>query len=43
MRLLGTTQRWYHEASPVFWAGATPGQQPTFEPDQRVLREPFEA
>ncbi len=43
MRLLGTTHRWYHEASLVFWAGATPGQQPTFEPNERVFREPFEA
>ena len=33
MRLLGVTSRWYHEPHLMFWAGASPDQQPTFEPD----------
>jgi RimJ/RimL family protein N-acetyltransferase len=33
MRLLGTTDRWYHELSLMFWIGARDGQQPTISPD----------
>ncbi|HTX09373.1 MAG TPA: GNAT family N-acetyltransferase [Solirubrobacteraceae bacterium] len=33
MRLLGITQRWYHEPSLMFWAGAAEGQEPSFGPD----------
>jgi hypothetical protein len=33
MRLLGTTHRWYHELSLMFWIGARDGQQPTISPD----------
>jgi RimJ/RimL family protein N-acetyltransferase len=34
MRLLGTTHRWYHERSLMFWIGARDDQQPTLEPDR---------
>ncbi len=43
MRLLGVTHRWYHEPSLMFWAGARPGQRPSFEPDQSATGELFEA
>ncbi len=33
MRLLGTTHRWYHELSLMFWIGARDNQQPTITPD----------
>jgi RimJ/RimL family protein N-acetyltransferase len=33
MRLLGTTHRWYHELSLMFWIGMREGQQPTTGPD----------
>jgi RimJ/RimL family protein N-acetyltransferase len=33
MRLLGITSRWYHEPHLMFWAGATPEQQPSLAPD----------
>jgi RimJ/RimL family protein N-acetyltransferase len=33
MRLLGTTHRWYHELSLMFWIGARDDQQPTLDPD----------
>lgn len=33
MRLLGTTHRWYHELSLMFWIGMRDGQQPTIDPD----------
>lgn len=33
MRLLGTTDRWYHELSLMFWIGAHQDQQPTIGPD----------
>ncbi len=33
MRLLGTTSRWYHEPSLMFWAGADPGSSPSLSPD----------
>ena len=33
MRLLGTTHRWYHELSLMFWIGMRDGQQPTIGPD----------
>jgi RimJ/RimL family protein N-acetyltransferase len=34
MRLLGVTDRWYHEPSLMFWIGAHVGQQPSLEPDE---------
>jgi RimJ/RimL family protein N-acetyltransferase len=34
MRLLGITQRWYHEHSLMFWIGARDDQQPTLTPDR---------
>lgn len=34
MRLLGVTNRWYHEPSLMFWVGADAGQQPSLRPDQ---------
>lgn len=33
MRLLGTTHRWYHELSLMFWIGARDNQQPTITSD----------
>ncbi len=33
MRLLGTTSRWYHEPSTMFWAGAEPSSTPSLSPD----------
>jgi hypothetical protein len=33
MRLLGTTPRWYHELSLMFWIGMHEGKQPTIGPD----------
>ena len=33
MRLLGTTHRWYHELSLMFWIGARDDQRPTISPD----------
>jgi RimJ/RimL family protein N-acetyltransferase len=33
MRLLGTTHRWYHELSLMFWIGARDDQQPSIGPD----------
>jgi len=33
MWLLGTTHRWYHEPSLMFWVGMREGQQPTISPD----------
>ena len=33
MQLLGTTDRWYHEPSLMFWIGAGEDQQPTIGPD----------
>jgi hypothetical protein len=33
MRLLGTTHRWYHELSLMFWIGMGEGQKPTIGPD----------
>jgi RimJ/RimL family protein N-acetyltransferase len=33
MRLLGTTKRWYHEPSLMFWIGARANQQPTLAPE----------
>lgn len=33
MRQLGTTNRWYHECSLMFWVGARPDQRPTLAPD----------
>lgn len=37
MRLLGTTHRWYHEPSLMFWIGARADQQPTLRPDHPAL------
>ena len=34
LRLLGTTSRWYHEPSLMFWAGADPGAVPSLRPQQ---------
>jgi RimJ/RimL family protein N-acetyltransferase len=34
MRLLGVTNRWYHEPSLTFWAGARAGQEPSLRPDE---------
>jgi RimJ/RimL family protein N-acetyltransferase len=34
MRLLGITDRWYHEQSLMFWIGASEDQQPTLAPDR---------
>lgn len=36
MRLLGVTNRWYHEPTLMFWAGATGDQQPSISPDEPV-------
>lgn len=33
MRLLGLTQRWYHEPSMMFWVGSRDGQEPSLEPE----------
>lgn len=33
MRLLGTTDRWYHELSLMFWIGVGEDPQPTISPD----------
>jgi RimJ/RimL family protein N-acetyltransferase len=33
MRLLGVTNRWYHEPSLMFWAGARDDQRPSLTPD----------
>src|ERR1700733_6253018 len=33
MRQLGSTNRWYHECSLMFWIGARPDQRPTVAPD----------
>jgi RimJ/RimL family protein N-acetyltransferase len=33
MRLLGITNRWYHEPYLMFWIGARDGQQPSLPPD----------
>ena len=33
MRLLGTTHRWYHELSLMFWIGARGDHPPTIAPD----------
>jgi RimJ/RimL family protein N-acetyltransferase len=33
MRLLGTTHRWYHQPSTMFWIGAREDQVPSFEPE----------
>jgi RimJ/RimL family protein N-acetyltransferase len=33
MRLLGTTHRWYHELSLMFWIGAGDDRPPTIAPD----------
>lgn len=44
MRLLGITERWYHEPSMLFWAGATDAQSPSLSaerpapPDRRDAR-----
>ncbi len=34
MRLLGVTNRWYHEPSLMFWAGARDDQRPSVTPDE---------
>jgi RimJ/RimL family protein N-acetyltransferase len=34
MRLLGVTDRWYHEPSLMFWIGAGEGQEPSLSPDR---------
>lgn len=34
MRLLGVTDRWYHEPSLMFWIGARAGQEPSLSPDR---------
>jgi RimJ/RimL family protein N-acetyltransferase len=34
MRLLGWTERWYHEPSLMFWAGASDAQEPSLAPDE---------
>jgi RimJ/RimL family protein N-acetyltransferase len=36
MRLLGVTERWYHDPSTMFWAGARAGQRPSIDPDERL-------
>jgi RimJ/RimL family protein N-acetyltransferase len=33
LRLLGRTNRWYHEPSLMFWIGASDGQEPSLGPD----------
>ena len=33
MRLLGVTDRWYHEPSLMFWAGSRSGQEPSLAAD----------
>lgn len=34
MRLLGITQRWYHEPSLMFWAGSRAGLEPSLSPEE---------
>ncbi len=34
MRLLGVTDRWYHEPSLMFWAGSREDQRPSLLPDR---------
>jgi RimJ/RimL family protein N-acetyltransferase len=34
MRLLGVTERWYHEPSLMFWRGVRADQQPSLSPDE---------
>jgi RimJ/RimL family protein N-acetyltransferase len=36
MQLLGITNRWYHEPSLMFWAGARAGQRPSLDPDRPI-------
>lgn len=36
LRLLGITNRWYHDPSLMFWAGATSDQQPSLGPDREA-------
>lgn len=36
LRLLGITHRWYNEPSLMFWAGASPTQQPSLQPDREA-------
>lgn len=36
MRLLGVTERWYHDPSTMFWVGARAGQQPSIDPDESL-------
>jgi RimJ/RimL family protein N-acetyltransferase len=38
MRLLGITNRWYHEPSLMFWVGARVGQEPSLGPYQLRAR-----
>lgn len=38
MRLLGVTNRWYHEPSLMFWVGAREVQEPSVAPDGRAPR-----
>ena len=33
MQLLGTTTRWYHETSLMFWIGASDAAQPSLDPE----------
>jgi RimJ/RimL family protein N-acetyltransferase len=36
LRLLGITERWYHEPSLMFWTGVSADQQPSLPPDRDV-------
>lgn len=36
MRLLGVTERWYHDPSTMFWVGGRAGQRPSIDPDERL-------
>lgn len=39
MRLLGVTNRWYHEPTLMFWAGASEDQQPSISPDEPIAQQ----
>lgn len=39
MRLLGVTNRWYHEPSLMFWIGRDESQEPSLRPDDPVAPE----
>jgi RimJ/RimL family protein N-acetyltransferase len=39
MRLLGVTNRWYHEPSLMFWSGVRADQEPSLSPDGPVPAE----